>query len=353
MLEYEEKDMSIEDQYPETIPEELQIEMKLEAIFTPQFRQIRESAYKTLPESELTGKYAKFVHYTSAEAALSIIQNKQLWMRKTNCMSDYREVEHGFDILKNCFEDKEKNNKFTEVLDSCAVGAAQKGHEKFAMHLNSFRSSTYIASISEHKDEEDLHGRLSMWRAYCGDTGRVAIVFKVPWHTKALLEGVNALNIHFSPVAYIAENDFEDVFQVIIQNIEQNHDFICSVGFERVVNSVFKMLFTSTLCMKHSGFKEEQEWRIMYCPSIWPSTLMKKKIRAIDGVPQNIYTLPLDGNVDKSLSHFDLAFMFDRLIIGPTQYAWPMLEAFKDALLEIGIEDAHKRVFLSNIPIRT
>jgi hypothetical protein len=183
--------MSIEDQYPETIPEELQIEMKLEAIFTPQFRQIRESAYKTLPESEPTGKYARFVHYTSAEAALSIIQNKQLWMRKTNCMSDFREVEHGFEILNNCFGDTEKKIKFTEVLDACAVGAAQKAFEEFNRHLISFRSSTYIASISEHKDEEDLHGRLSMWRAYCGDTGRVAIVFKVPWHTKALLAAIS------------------------------------------------------------------------------------------------------------------------------------------------------------------
>jgi len=58
--------MSIEVQHPGTIPEELQIEMKLEAIFTPQFRQKRDDAYKAFPESEISGKYARFVHYTSA-----------------------------------------------------------------------------------------------------------------------------------------------------------------------------------------------------------------------------------------------------------------------------------------------
>ena len=42
---------------------------------------------------------AKFVHYTSAEAALSIINTKCLRMRNTMCMADYREVSHGYDIF--------------------------------------------------------------------------------------------------------------------------------------------------------------------------------------------------------------------------------------------------------------
>ncbi len=47
--------------------------------------------------------HGRLVHYTTAEAALNIIRTKRFWMRNTNCMSDYREVQHGFDIFSNFF----------------------------------------------------------------------------------------------------------------------------------------------------------------------------------------------------------------------------------------------------------
>jgi hypothetical protein len=50
-----------------------------------------------------TKDYARFVHYTSAEAALKIIKSKRVWMRNTTCMSDYREVQYGYDILNRVF----------------------------------------------------------------------------------------------------------------------------------------------------------------------------------------------------------------------------------------------------------
>ena len=42
---------------------------------------------------------AKFVHYTSAENAIKIIESRRIWMRNTQCMSDYREMSHSFDLL--------------------------------------------------------------------------------------------------------------------------------------------------------------------------------------------------------------------------------------------------------------
>jgi hypothetical protein len=46
---------------------------------------------------------AKFVHYTTAEAALSIIRSKRLWMRNATCMADYSEVTHGYRYLTGAF----------------------------------------------------------------------------------------------------------------------------------------------------------------------------------------------------------------------------------------------------------
>jgi len=49
-------------------------------------------------KSQLEAQAPLSVHYTSAEAALSIIGDKRVWIRNTTCMSDFREVEHRFDI---------------------------------------------------------------------------------------------------------------------------------------------------------------------------------------------------------------------------------------------------------------
>jgi hypothetical protein len=40
---------------------------------------------------------------TPAEAAPCIMHTKRFWLRNTNCMSDYREVQHGFDIFNRYF----------------------------------------------------------------------------------------------------------------------------------------------------------------------------------------------------------------------------------------------------------
>jgi hypothetical protein len=45
----------------------------------------------------------RFVHYTSAEAALGILRSKRLWLRNTQSMVDYREVRHGYDMLTRHF----------------------------------------------------------------------------------------------------------------------------------------------------------------------------------------------------------------------------------------------------------
>lgn len=344
--------MSSENKKSVTIPEDVLLGMKLEAIFTPQFRNKRETAYK-IEGTDDSQKFTRFVHYTTAEAALSIIQAKQIWMRKTTCMSDYLEVEHGFELIRKFFGNDAKLGIFSKALDECVPGAAQEAIEQFNEHLGSIRSSTYIASISEHNSEEDMHGRLSMWRAFGGNTGRVAIVFRLPWYTDGLIEGMKALNIFFSPVVYLTEKDYEEEFVTIVNNIKNNCELLRSVERSKIVNSIFHMFLTSTVCLKHHGFREEQEWRVMHFPNLWNSSLMNSEIKVISGVPQKIYKLPLNATVAPSLAGLDFSSIFERLIIGPTEYSWAMFEAFSETLSSIGVLDANERICISNIPIRS
>lgn len=116
----------------------------------------------------------RFVHYTSAAAGLNIIRTKSIWMRNTTCMADYSEVQHGLKKLT-----AEKNLKpLIEFLDSEVSGVGREAVNLFHSWSNDTQFGTYIASISAHDDKEDVHGRLSMWRAFGGQTARVAFVLR-------------------------------------------------------------------------------------------------------------------------------------------------------------------------------
>jgi hypothetical protein len=64
-------------------PELLEIVKKLLPIFFP---------YHTSRRDRMIESNGRFVHYTSAENAIKIINTKCVWMRNATCMSDYREV---------------------------------------------------------------------------------------------------------------------------------------------------------------------------------------------------------------------------------------------------------------------
>src|ERR1035438_5196798 len=66
---------------PRLTEEQLQLASQLESIFMPQAKRQRDEAYAKLRETGSTDGQLRFVHYTSAEAALKIIHSKRLWMR--------------------------------------------------------------------------------------------------------------------------------------------------------------------------------------------------------------------------------------------------------------------------------
>jgi hypothetical protein len=66
-----------------------------------------------------------------------------------------------------------------------------------------------------------------------------------------------------------------------------------------------------------------------------------------------VYKIPLDATVSESLADLEFSKIFDRLIVGPTIYPWPMYEAFTEALTKAGVADAGERVITSRIPLRT
>jgi hypothetical protein len=295
----------------------------------------------------------RFAHYTSAAAALDIINSKRIWMRNTSCMADYSEVQHGYALLNKFVVDENRWGAFASVLYECAPGAAKKALDKFvpwthAHYPQAIQYNSYITSVSEHDEKEDFHGRLSMWRGF-GTGTRVAIVLKLPFFTGA----AETLNLMFSPVAYLDEAKVLGVVDEIIQNVRDSKDFLATLSAEEIEGMVFRTLLAGVTCLKHEGFGEELEWRAVYTPEMYRSPLMQGSTKVIGGVPQLVYELPFDKTVSPAISSLDAAEVFDRIIIGPSAYPLAIAKAFSEALTRAGIPAASQVIVPSQIPIRS
>ena len=322
-------------------PEQIDVASKTLNIFSPYASSARQRMIET---------NGRFVHYTTAENALNIIKSKRMWMRNATCMADYREVHHGFDALNRYFNVATQKDAFNAAINECCQGAAEEAIGLFNQWWHSTQLQTYITSISEHEKSEDLHGRLSMWRAFGGQPrARVAFVINIPLG----IASNQALNAILNPVAYFTDAEVTTELNSVVTNIRSNRDFVGKLGRQFLVQNIFSLLVMGTVCLKHEGFAEEKEWRIVYFPRRAPSPLIESSIEVVAGVPQHVYKIPLENNSSAGISGLGLTELLDHVIVGPSQFPWVLYEAFVAALDSAGVKDAGSKVSVSQIPVRT
>lgn len=313
-------------------------QQKLQEIFMPvATKKINE--YKKECKEKTENECLYFAHYTSAESAMGILESKCIWMRNTNCMSDYREIHHGTEAIDLFLKSQDCQN-FIKALESCDQNDAAEEINNYQLTKNDIRTQTYITSISEHdKTTEDEYGRLSMWRAYGNSTG-VAIVIKINY------DSLYAPYVLFSPVAYLTNQQVIESTKEIINNIVENRDFLKSVDSLAVQRFIRSMFIAAATCLKHPGFTEEKEWRIVYSPAVFGNNIMEEQIATIRNTPQKIFQFPFSNDLS-------LPNIIDRIIIGPSQYHEPLHDAFSVILQRLSIQNPKARIIRSEIPIRT
>jgi hypothetical protein len=303
-------------------------------------------AYATERQSQIRSGNTRFVHYTSAEVAADIIRSREIWMRRATMMNDFMEVQYGIDCLVRAYKGA-SGEVFRSELDRLFPGFRPRLEKWFDGWMIGFRHDTFLMSLSEHRNEEDLLGRLSMWRAYGGSTG-VALVLK----NAAFLGTSDALRVYSSPVAYMRPDTFAQEFEAMGQRVRSHADFLKAQGETVVDAKICSMFRFAVLATKHPGFHEELEWRIIHSPSYEPSERVSKTVETIQGVPQHVIKVPLKDYPDHGFVGAELNDLLDRIIIGPTRYPYVIADAFSDLLRQAQVTDPAKRICISDIPLR-
>jgi hypothetical protein len=288
----------------------------------------------------------KFAHYTSAEAAMSIIENREVWLRNCACMNDYTEIDHGFECLFDAYHG-EPGSKLGAALELVRPGCFEELGEEFDKWLPSLRRETFMVCVSEHDISEDQLGRLSMWRAYGGNAG-VAFVFE----NNRFFVADDTLKAYTYPVSYWGKEDVAEEMTRIAAGIKANVELFSKFDTDMIFRGIFGVFRTSVFSLKHQGFKEEREWRVVYTPSYERSKFLKKAIVSVRGAPQQIYKLPLENDPDQGLVGISIPDLLDRIIIGPAQFPTATYDAFCSLLKDAGIGDPKNHISFSSIPLR-
>jgi hypothetical protein len=210
------------------------------------------------------------------------------------------------------------------------------------------QSASYICCFSEHEPAVDNRfGRLSMWRAYGLKPG-VAIILRPPAKYSA-----TALGVFMSPVAYFGEENLNAEIEAAIGRITRDREFIAAQSRQAITFIAYRMLAMAALSIKHPAFEEEREWRLIHLPLEQRSQYVEHAVETIGGVPQIVYKVPLRNVPETDINGISLPELFDRVIIGPTQYPGPIYASLVEELSAAGVANAANKVFYSGIPLRT
>lgn len=213
-----------------------------------------------------------------------------------------------------------------------------------------FPACTYLACVSEHQKAEDHHGRLSMWRAYGGQTS-VALVMNY----EPFLSPSDVLRAYFSPVLYADQKRFNQELGRVDGNLKTHRDALARMTREELKSRIFNVFYYAALCTKHPGFHEEREWRVTHSTEIFPSAHLVRSLETFRGVPQVVYKIPLkdiDGENGDRFRGATIPHLLERVIIGPSDAGPVLRDAFIGLLASAGVPDPASRVVSSGIPLR-
>jgi len=210
-------------------------------------------------------------HYTDTSALVQVVQHKKLWASDLRLMNDTMEIEHGMKLIRAAVKRRAPN---VEALNLVRAALA---------HPNFADGALFAISLSEDGDV------LSQWRAYAADGAGYAVGFDsnsiqglAPEEWGVSISRLCRVEYRRSTQRRLAEQLIDAAFRSVEPLAGRDPATVVpwvSMGFANV------LLAFASVC-KNAGFKEEQEWRLVYTysqasfESAVPSARPKSSFRA-------------------------------------------------------------------------
>ncbi|MEY1555202.1 DUF2971 domain-containing protein [Yoonia sp. R2331] len=314
------------------------------------FNPILAERYQTLANEKFD-----LVHYTSASNALRILNDQRVSLRNASLMNDFSEIDHGEKCIVEAWKSVHgrgngqiPNGELFNLLHDISPVIFPAVEQTFDKVLHQRRIDSFLLSLAEHDEKsEGTLGRLSMWRAYGGRTN-VALVLNNFSETPDEASGAFTVPVTYSNFEQFSTDHFPKLVAALRDNIET----LKCMSPDQIARAVSWTLHTLSISIKHPGFSEEREWRILYAPWLISDDEIESRVVDIGGIPQKVFDLDLSPNRNTDRPWRQIPNLLKKVIIGPTEHPWVLYEAFVIELENLGISDAGSKVIVSEIPIR-
>lgn len=289
----------------------------------------------------------RFAYYTSADTAIKIIENGEIWLRNATVMNDFLEIEHGHRCIDALWAGS-VGERLRRLIEEINPGGAARLWSLLTGVSRNRYAGTYITSLTEHghNASESTLGRLSMWRAYGGDTNACLVIDPVVIRDEKRGDG-----LFINPVLYKSPDEFIVHFDDILSRFAKIKHIFKNIDIVEKFYSIFTHL---SVLLKHPGFHEEREWRVYTGEYLSPNRQipLKTQMVSIDGVPQKIAKIKLEDLKDEQVQELSCDRIIERVIIGPSPYGIVLKEAIEAAMVTAGVGNPGDRVINSYIPLR-
>lgn len=268
-------------------------------------------------------------HYTSLSGIDGIARSKSVWASAVQYMNDYKEFRLAIEIARRQLDSersRETNVKRAAVLQYLR-DQLQRAEDL----------EVCVFSLSSNGD------LLSQWRGYCPPNGGYSIGFgaqdlrKVAATQGAFLAPcVYDINLHEKLVA----DALKPLLEQISSELPSAEEDLSSFG-ERFVNLLLDQVIFIAPLIKHSSFREENEWRITWMPRRRSVLELRYRRGPRTYIPY----------VAVQLQHEGRQVPIANIIIGPMPHQYSAMKALSAALKERGLR-CHSTQF-SQVPYRT
>ena len=221
-------------------------------------------------------------------------------------------------------------------------------------------TDVFVFCLSEYEWAKQPDGLLSMWRGHGANGNGVALVFNT-----GFLTTVPGSRLLISKVRYgTAEERANWIKEFFVKCLTlfnthgstPQHTGLTAWNMFRL--TLYHSLSTKhpdhSLSTKHPGFKEENEWRIVYLRDLDQHSLLKDKlsyyIRGNTVEPKlkfPIEPLKLEPRQDWTFNS-----ILDRIVLGPTHASFLALSSAKRMLECLGKPEFAEKLWVSQIPDR-
>lgn len=319
-------------------------------------------------DSSFDPLYAKFVnlavltdkerplhlaHYTSLEVLEKIIQNNEIWFSNPLFMNDYQEMRFGiFEGARLLSLLGQEPDTLTLVGGAKNLASISNGFQTALQNFDVNHSiDVYVFCLSEYDASTQPDGRLSMWRGYGANGQGAALVFNTRFLT--ITPGSP---LFIAKVEYASESERKDWMTAtfclcleVLSRAQITRESLFATGFH-----MFQLTLFYALLSKHPGFKEEQEWRLIYLPDRDVRGLLKDRrtyLRRGNAIEPKL-RFPIEPLKLEPRQTWTFDSILERIVLGPTHASPLAVNSARRMFQSLGKPEFANKIFVSGIPYR-